>query len=226
MLVLSVFPGIGLLDRAFEEEGFTVVRGPDVLWGGDVRRFHPPAGKFDGIIGGPPCQAFSALAALQRHNGRAPKYGNLVPEFERCVREAAPAWFLMENVPDAPLPSVPGYGIHAAILNNRELGAPQNRVRRFSFGCRGGRRLLNVETVALHNPVFLGAVTSSDGGKSVRMTRYKVPEACVAQGLPDDFLKDAPFTAEGKLRVVANGVPLPMGRAIARAVREAVGGEA
>jgi len=28
-LVLSLFPGIGLLDRAFEEEGFTVVRGPD-----------------------------------------------------------------------------------------------------------------------------------------------------------------------------------------------------
>ncbi len=31
-LVLSLFPGIGLLDRAFELEGFTVVRGPDVLW--------------------------------------------------------------------------------------------------------------------------------------------------------------------------------------------------
>jgi DNA (cytosine-5)-methyltransferase 1 len=60
MLVLSLFPGIGLLDLAFEEEGFCVVRGPDVLWGGDVRRFHPPAGKFYGIIGGPPCQSFSA----------------------------------------------------------------------------------------------------------------------------------------------------------------------
>lgn len=60
-LVLSLFPGIGLLDRAFEEEGFCVVRGPDLLWGGDVRRFHPPAGLFAGIIGGPPCQAFSQL---------------------------------------------------------------------------------------------------------------------------------------------------------------------
>ena len=27
-LVLSLFPGIGLLDRAFEEHGFCVVRGP------------------------------------------------------------------------------------------------------------------------------------------------------------------------------------------------------
>jgi len=48
-LVLSLFPGIGLLDMAFEEEGFCVVRGPDLLWGGDVRRFHPPAGRVDGV---------------------------------------------------------------------------------------------------------------------------------------------------------------------------------
>ena len=33
-----------------------------------------------------------------------------------------------------------------------------------------------------------------------------------------DFLADAPFTAEGKLKAVANGVPIPMGRAIARAI--------
>jgi len=30
-LVLSLFPGIGLLDMAFEQEGFCVVRGPDML---------------------------------------------------------------------------------------------------------------------------------------------------------------------------------------------------
>jgi len=54
-LVLSLFPGIGLLDSAFEEVGFCVVRGPDLLWGGDIVRFHPPAGRFDGVIGGPPC---------------------------------------------------------------------------------------------------------------------------------------------------------------------------
>src|SRR5713226_9467971 len=77
-LVLSLFPGIGLLDMAFEEEGFCVVRGPDVLWGGDIRRFHPPAGVFAGVIGGPPCQAFSRLAIMVRHNGYEPKFGNLI----------------------------------------------------------------------------------------------------------------------------------------------------
>ena len=39
-LVLSLFPGIGLMDRAFEEEGFCVVRGPDLLWGGNIKTFH------------------------------------------------------------------------------------------------------------------------------------------------------------------------------------------
>lgn len=111
MLVLSLFPGIGMFDRAFEEEGYCVVRGPDVLWGGDIRAFHPPAGRFDGIIGGPPCQTFSALAHLVRANGNEPKFGNLIPEFERCVVEAQPAWFVMENVRAAPVPVVTGYGV-------------------------------------------------------------------------------------------------------------------
>src|SRR5262245_61567505 len=109
-LVLSLFPGIGLLDMAFELEGFCVVRGPDVLWGGDVRTFHPPAGKFDGVIGGPPCQTFSAAAWLRR---KVQNPINLIPEFERCVSEAAPKWFLMENVRRAPLPNVCGYEVHA-----------------------------------------------------------------------------------------------------------------
>ena len=39
------------------------------------------------------------------------------------------------------------------------------------------------------------------------------------QGLPPDFLEHAPFTVEGKRKAVGNGVPIPMGRAIARAVR-------
>lgn len=68
-LVLSIFPGIDLLGRAFElEGGFCLVRGPDPLWGGDIRSFHPPAGKFDGVIGGPPCQEFSPLSRLVRGN--------------------------------------------------------------------------------------------------------------------------------------------------------------
>jgi hypothetical protein len=97
MLVLSIFPGIDLLGLAFEREGFTVVRGPDPIFGGDVKTFHPPAGVFSGIVGGPPCQIHSRLRFLNPRAGQ--KHGDLIPEFERVVAEAQPDWFLMENVP-------------------------------------------------------------------------------------------------------------------------------
>lgn len=52
--------------------------------------------------------------------------------------------------------------------------------------------------------------------------RCRLADACRLQGLPEDFLSDAPFTADGKLKAVANGVPIPMGRAIAKAILEAI----
>jgi len=319
-LVLSLFPGIGLLDRAFEEQGFSVVRGPDVLWGGDIRNFHPLPDRFEGIIGGPPCQTFSALANLVRAKGYEPKFGNLIPDFGRCVIEAQPEWFLMENVPVAPEPVVTGYSVTSFVLDNCHLdsgdgfGEQQERKRRFSFGMRGTeppdlrrwirpaalllpragtitqthvnnsseakRRIQAVhgrEGAVVHAPVCAsrarernprfrqqaaldshavpvaiggsgkrkpGArvppVTSSDGSGSVarreatvavtgshsgfarpkggHLVVYRWARMLELQGLPPDFLADAPFTVEGKRKAVANGVPLPMGRAIVRAV--------
>jgi DNA (cytosine-5)-methyltransferase 1 len=43
-----------------------------------------------------------------------------------------------------------------------------------------------------------------------------------AQGLPEDFLDECPFTMEGKRHAIGNGVPIPMGRAVARAVKAAL----
>lgn len=294
MLVLSLFPGIGLLDSAFESEGFTVVRGPDVLWGGDIREFHPPAGKFDGVIGGPPCQMFSSLARLVEANGHKTRFGNLIPEFQRCVAESQPDWFLMENVPAAPVPAVEGCSVNAITLDNSMVagvdgfGQEQRRVRRFCFGTRGRvspnlMRWIDLAVFLLPDPYETvthgsldnskeartrkAAVTSTDGGvrpsekarvrhetihaghgkppRTLENTvcssnggrgsqrasgiasnngrgRYKLADACRLQGLPEDFLKESPFTADGKLKAVANGVPLPMGRAVAKAVREAI----
>jgi DNA (cytosine-5)-methyltransferase 1 len=213
-LVLSLFPGIGLLDTAFELEGFCVVRGPDVLWGGDIRRFHPPAGKFDGVIGGPPCQSFSPLANLNRHLGNKVRFGNLIPEFERVVHAARPQWFLMENVPAAPEPQVDGYKF--------VFGAHYRVAERFNA---------HAECVALEAFEHARTVTSNNGGMSrgrLDGTESRLPiclpmkDVARLQGLPEDFLADAPFTKEGKRRAIANGVPLPMGRAIARAVKQAI----
>lgn len=236
-LVLSLFPGIGLLDRAFEAEGFCIVRGPDLLWGGDVKAFHPPSGRFDGVIGGPPCQRFSTLSNINRvRYGEESLAENLIPEFERVVDEAQPLWALMENVPLAPWPNVRGYHGTSKMLNNRECGGTQNRERRFSFLTGDGRELL-LDWWKPAVPVkWEPAATSTAGGR--RSTprvdgkgRYQgailnprsASALAVAQGLPADFLADAPFTDAERKRVIANGVPLPMGRAVARAVRQAMG---
>lgn len=236
-LVLSLFPGIGLLDMAFEEEGFCVVRGPDLLWGGDVRRFHPPAGRFDGVVGGPPCQLFSRMRHINPKAGQA--HGNLIPEFERCVREAAPNWFLMENVPDAPEPVIDCYHRSSHMLRDVWVGGGTNRLRRFTFGCKHAIPFW-IETLALHKPdpdpaalgggarripVALGGSGKVKASRRVCAGDLKTVEGvCAAkraQGLPDDF-DIPPFTVAAKVKAIGNGVPLAMGRAIAKAVRAAL----
>ena len=222
-LVLSLFPGIGLLDMAFEEEGFCVVRGPDVIWGGDVRRFHPPSGRFDGVIGGPPCQHWA-----QSHNlsGDKDKHLNLIPEFERCIGEARPAWFVMENVTGAPLPAVDGYHVDAHVIEAREVGGKQLRRRRFSFGSNPPLMIMwPAGEKADYHHTFTGSPapqrrrdgTRANGGVPFTLADYRE-----AFGLPEAW-DIPPFKQSEKFQALGNGVPLPVGRAIARAVKKAIG---
>lgn len=245
-LVLSLFPGIGLLDMAFGEEGFCVVRGPDLLWGGDVHRFHVPAGRFDGVIGGPPCKRWSPLANIVRAvHGEEAVAPDLIPEFERVVAEAFPAWFLMENVQRAPVPCVTLYSVRDVVLNNRLFGGEQSRDRRFSFGTLDGRALSSSAIAASVSAVpakWEHAVTSNSGGRRrtvvldesgrsrgnqgtadhARLQTRPTSRLAELQGLPADFLEDSPFTTKGKKEAIGNGVPLPMGRVIAKAVMAAM----
>ncbi len=214
-LALSLFPGIGLLDRGFEAEGFAVARGPDLLWGGDVRRFHVPSGRFDGIIGGSPCQGFSRAlwsgtpgADVVRQVGI-----ELLGEFVRVVREAQPDWWLLENVPTVPDVVIPGYTWQRVDLNARECGMGQERLRHFQFGCRSGQVIspVRLRPTGAPEPACL-ATKKEDETRSFS-------EFCVSQGLPSDF--DLPgFRLYEKFRAVGNGVPVPMARTMARAVRE------
>lgn len=244
--VLSLFPGLGLLDLAFEEAGFCVVRGPDHLWGGDVTRFRPVRGVFWGIIGGPPCKRFSPLANVVRAvHGEDSVAPDLIPEFERIVTEAQPEWFLMENVERAPLPDVAGYVVRDELVNNRWVGGAQNRLRRFSFGTRDGRPL-RVVTEALEPADYVPAVTTNSGGRRKvlkhdpagralgrqghadhhRLKWRPLDEMARDQGLPAQFvsvLREHGAFTERAIRIgIGNGVPLPMGLAVADAVRRAV----
>ena len=66
------------------------------------------------------------------------------------------------------------------------------------------------------------ADTTGHGGGNSKQYVYSLEDACELQGLPRNFTEDMPFRKDAKLKAVANGVPLPMGRAIARAVKRAM----
>lgn len=206
-LILSIFPGIDLLGRAFEEYGFCVVRGPDLITGGDIRRFSPPPSRFSGVIGGPPCQDFSRL------NRNPGSYSNeMLDEFVRVVAAADPHWFLFENVVTAPDVFVPGYEQQRFSLDLAWF-SPFSRRRDFIFGSRTGH-LLN-PMVSANGTTQGSAVTGSD--------ERSFAACCEIQGLPKGF--DVPFfSLDGKKQAVANGVPLAMGRYIARHIAETIYG--
>ena len=206
-LVLSLFPGAGLLDRGFEQAGCCVVRGPDTLLGQRIETFHAPASHFVGVIGGPPCQDFSRAR-------RAPPTGYglaMLKEFGRIVLEAQPDWWLMENVPQVPSLAIHGYVVQRFNLFAAEFGVRQSRNRAFQFGSRDGVPLVLSRSQSPFR--YLAATVLAND------QRRTFADRCALQGLPRDF--DLPgLSRPAKLRAVGNGVPVPMAYAVAVAIRD------
>lgn len=219
-LVLSIFPGIDLLGMGFELEGFCVVKGPDVLFGQTIIDWHVPQGIFQGVIGGPPCQAHS----LARGNN-PPSQPNLIPEFERIVTEAWPMWFLMECVERAPAPKVEGYHTTSFFVQAAELGLCHRRKRKITVGSLIPALIFEVkgEMNKKAEPCIMATeYKSAFGGHRWRnripcQKRY-VPDIAERMGLPRDW--DAPaFKLAFKYQVLGNGVPIPVSRILARIIK-------
>lgn len=93
----------------------------------------------DVVIGGPPCQDFSAAGG--RSEGNRAK---LTVSFAKIVAELRPAWFVLENVPEArdslawasarKILRKAGYGISECVLNAAFFNVPQSRKRFFAVG--------------------------------------------------------------------------------------------
>jgi len=209
-VILSIFPGIDLLGRAFEEEGFTVLRGPDKLWGGDIKNFKPPPGIFEGIIGGSPCQDFSGL------NRNPGSYGmQMLLEFTRVVVEAKPEWYLLENVSRVPDIKIPGYQHQRISINALDCGSTQSRNRVFQWGSRNGYALLIERTTRPPKDQQQPICLASEGKAA---DRRGWADFCAAMDLPRDFDLNG-WSLAMKYKMVGQGVPLKMGRTMARAVK-------
>lgn len=232
-LVLSLFPGIGLLDMAFEEAGFCVVRGPDLLWGGDIRRFHVPAGRFDGVIGGPPCQSHSTASEI-----RGTDAVDLVPEFVRVVQDAGPTWVVMENVRGVAGHTAIPRAWHATKLRDWDCGGATARTRLFwtwpfwtmEMTSRPGEPSKSVmASTWKRGPSDSQYVTDKGflpGDLSVeeygRLQGCEEFAATLNRNLRHSVKLPASAAKIMAVHGLGNGVPLPMGRAIAKAVIHAM----
>ena len=222
-LVLSLFPGIDLLGRAFEAEGFVVVRGPDLITGGDIRDFAGIAGRFDGIIGGPSCQGFSPANRYRDDPEHASVKNSLamLQEYLRVVSECQPVWWALENVPAVPDVEISGYSVQRVPISDQECGGVQIRMRHIQFGHRDGwivRPKRTDESVNRRRKTGPVATAVTTKPKS-KWTSFA--DQCRKQGLDPKDVKLPGLSKEAKFRAVGNGVPISIGRALAAGIRNA-----
>jgi DNA (cytosine-5)-methyltransferase 1 len=214
--VFSLFPGADLLGRGFEQAGYLVFRGPDKLWGQRIEDFRGRAGLVEGVIGGPPCPDFSS-AQRGAPTGEGVR---MLAEFARVVTEMAPEWFLLENVPAVPDVQIAGYTIQRFHLAANECGLAQRRLRAFQFGSRDGSKLMIPRVTGRHSDLPVSslarAVTAHEGQQT---NRRSWPDVCELMGLPRDFELPG-WSVKAKNRAVGNGVPVPMARVIAEAIKQ------
>ena len=205
---LSLFSGGGGLDIGFHDAGFQLVEcnelepkfaktleansqpgrrleGAGVVCA-DIRSYEPGVRDIDFIIGGPPCQTFSAAGARAAGvNGTDDDRGNLFLEYARILDQLKPKGFLFENVyrivgaqqgkawqsiQDA-FRSL-GYTLYWRILDTADYGVPQFRERLFIVGLRDGHFQFPMPT---HGPDSPGDRPYYSAGKAVSDLEQRVP---------------------------------------------------
>ena len=198
---LSLFSGGGGLDIAFHEMGFEIIEcveiekrftetliensKPGKLLEGskitcvDIREYVSELNNIDLIIGGPPCQTFSAAGTRAAGvNGTDDKRGVLFEEYVRLLKQLRPKAFLFENVyrivgaqGGKPWKDIQkafksaGYTLHWRILDAADYGVPQHRERLFIVGIKDGEFLFPVPT---HGPDSIDNREYYTAGRAVK----------------------------------------------------------
>ncbi|MFN8496173.1 MAG: DNA (cytosine-5-)-methyltransferase [Caldilineaceae bacterium] len=174
---ISLFSGGGGLDIGFHDAGFKIIECNEIepafaatlqrntFIGGklegskiicqDIHQYTPSIKHVDFIIGGPPCQTFSAAGARAAGvNGTDDERGNLFLQYARLLELLQPAGFLFENVYrivgaqsgrawkqiQAVFQSL-GYKLYWRILDAADYGVPQFRERLIIVGLKAGTYL-------------------------------------------------------------------------------------
>lgn len=180
---LSLFSGGGGLDIAFHDACFEIIEMVELeakyvqtlqknsqrgkwLNGSkpvcmDIRNYIPvPDLEVDFVIGGPPCQTFSAAGRRAAGvAGTTDRRGTLFQEYVRILKLLQPKGFLFENVYgitganqgeawqeiQEAFKEV-GYSIYFRILDAADYGVPQHRERLFIVGVKKGKYLFPYPT--------------------------------------------------------------------------------
>ena len=181
----TVFSGIGAIEHAFKRLNIKhkIVFAGDIdnnckksyfanydiseeNWFSDIKNFDSKTykGKVDLLVGGAPCQAFSAVG---KRLGFDDERGKLVYEFARIIKETEPKLFIFENVKGILTHDKGrtwekilnifislGYDIHFRVLNSRDYGIPQNRERLYCLGFRKPRKFFFPAPIKLEYKMF------------------------------------------------------------------------
>ena len=160
--IASLFAGAGGLDLGFQQAGFDVIWANEFdksIWATHEHNFpscyldkrsivkvnaEDLPSHVDGIIGGPPCQSWSAAGAKR---GIKDSRGELFLDYIRLLKEKQPSFFLAENVSGIlqhrhkealshilELFSNANYKVTFKLLNANDYGVPQERKRLIIIG--------------------------------------------------------------------------------------------
>ncbi len=203
---LSLFSGGGGLDIAFHDAGFEIIEMVELeakyvqtlqknsqpgkwLYGSkpvcmDIRNYIPaPDLEVDFVIGGPPCQTFSAAGRRAAGvAGTTDRRGTLFQEYVRILKLLQPKGFLFENVYgitgankgeawqeiQEAFKEV-GYSIYFRILDAADYGVPQHRERLFIVGVKQGKYLFPYPTHgydSLDQQPYYSAVQAVEGSET------------------------------------------------------------
>ncbi len=172
--IVALFSGAGGLDIGFCDTGFSLIESVELeekfvqtmlhnqttgkyfadanIKCQDIRQYEPNISTpIDFIIGGPPCQSFSAAGRRAAGvAGTKDNRGNLFEEYVRVLKKLKPKGFLFENVygllgaeKGESIKKIIGafkeigYNISYRILDAADYGVPQHRERIILVGSKG-----------------------------------------------------------------------------------------